>query len=399
MSTLPPPQRPAPRPAPRSSGPVRGIRLLVRRPRRRWVRWTLIGLGVTLFFGVLVTGYFWVKVAHEIDARLAGEARPIPRIYGRPFEIQTGRGLSPAQLVQRLNDVGYAQRPKAALPGEFSLAPNSVLLITRPADKAESRTVRVDFTTGASPVIRRMVDPSNKPASGITLEAPLLAAIAPGQKRRKVPLAADPRIHETGRPRHRGSPVLPAPGRRSDPHSRRAHQQPPRKQAVPRRRVHDHAADHQEHVPDARANAGAQAPGTVHGPGAGLPFHQGPDLRAVPERSRARPARPVRDPRRRRSRAHLLRQGRQQRQPGGGRDHCGHHPGAVRLQPLPQSQERARATRRRSGGDGGRRLHHRRRREDRGEPSRSRSRRARSKTKRRTSWTTSADSWTTPTKA
>ena len=136
--------------------------------------------------------YFWIRVGHQIDARLAGDALPIPRIFGQPFEIYPGRGLQPAQLVQRLNDVGYAQRPKAEQPGEFSLGPNAVLIVTRPTEKIPSQTVRVDFTTGPSAVIRRMVTPPNKPVDRVTLEAPLLAAIAPGQKRRKVPFAAIP---------------------------------------------------------------------------------------------------------------------------------------------------------------------------------------------------------------
>ena len=180
------------RPAPRRSPAARGVTFRVRWPRRRWVRYTLIGLGVPCVLGFFVATYLWVSFGRQIDDRLGGEARPIPRIFGRPFEIRPGRGLSPAQLVQRLNDVGYAQRPKAELPGEFSLAANSVLLVTRPAEKIAARPVRVDFTAGKSPVIRRIVDASNKAVAEVTLEAPLLAAIAPGQKRRKVPLSVIP---------------------------------------------------------------------------------------------------------------------------------------------------------------------------------------------------------------
>jgi len=177
---------------PRSPRAAHGVKLRIRQPRRRWVRWTLLGAAVIGLAGLAVTAHYWNKVAHQIDARLAGEAKPIPRIYGRPFDIYPGRGLSPLELVQRLNDVGYAQRPKVEGPGEFSLAANSVVIVTRPADKVPSKTVRVEFTGGASPVIRRMMDAANKPVSGVTLEAPLLAAIAPGQKRRKVPLALIP---------------------------------------------------------------------------------------------------------------------------------------------------------------------------------------------------------------
>jgi len=185
------PERPV-RPAPRSSPTARGVKVRLRWPRRRWVRYALIVVGVPGVVGLLAAVYLWVSYGRMIDERLGGEARPIPRIFGRPFEIQPGRALSPTELVQRLNDVGYAQRPKAAAPGEFSVAANSVLLVTRAAEQSPARAVRVDFSPGRSPVIRRIVDASNKAVSEVTLEAPLLAAIAPGQKRRKVPLAVIP---------------------------------------------------------------------------------------------------------------------------------------------------------------------------------------------------------------
>ena len=184
---------PAPPPPARSSAPTRGIKVFVRRAKRPWLRKLLIVVAVLGSVTLLLGTYFWIKVSHQIDARLAGEARPIPRIYGRPFDISAGRGLSPADLVQRLNDVGYAQRPKAEQPGEFSVAANAVTVVTRPADKAPSRIVRVEFSPGTSPVVRRLVAlPGNKTAEPVTLEAPLLAAIAPGEKQRKVPLASIP---------------------------------------------------------------------------------------------------------------------------------------------------------------------------------------------------------------
>jgi len=63
--------------------------------------------------GVITACYLWVSYGRMIDARLGGEQRAIPRIFGRPFEMRPGRALEPGQLVQRLNDVGYAERPKA----------------------------------------------------------------------------------------------------------------------------------------------------------------------------------------------------------------------------------------------------------------------------------------------
>src|SRR6478672_2701370 len=121
------------------------------RVRRRifWPRWTrkalLVGLGLFSILAVFAV-YFWISYAHLIDAKLVGEQRPIPRIFGRAFELRAGAPLTPAQLVQRLNDVGYAERPKPEQPGEFNLTGTTVLLVprTNPA-QAKPKPVRVDF--------------------------------------------------------------------------------------------------------------------------------------------------------------------------------------------------------------------------------------------------------------
>ena len=72
------------RPAPRTASTARGVKLRVRWPRRRWVRYTLIGFGVPCLIGLFVGTYLWVSYGRMIDERLGGEARPIPRIFGRP---------------------------------------------------------------------------------------------------------------------------------------------------------------------------------------------------------------------------------------------------------------------------------------------------------------------------
>ena len=47
--------------------------------------------------------------------------RALPRVFARPLELRRGQWLSSAQLVDRLNDLGYAERPKAEQPGEFAV--------------------------------------------------------------------------------------------------------------------------------------------------------------------------------------------------------------------------------------------------------------------------------------
>jgi penicillin-binding protein 1B len=95
--------------------------------------------------------------------------------------------------VQRLSDVGYAQRPKPEVAGEFSVSVTSVLVIPRSAVGRESKLIRVDFARPNSPVVSKLSAPGGGPVDHLTLEAPLLAALAPGERRRYVPLANIPR--------------------------------------------------------------------------------------------------------------------------------------------------------------------------------------------------------------
>ena len=187
-----PPERPG-RVASRRAPARSGVRFRLGVPKRRWVRLLLLFGGIPAVLGLMAVVYFWVSYGRMIDARLGdGEQRPIPRLFARPFELQPGRALDATRLVQRLNDVGYAERPKAALPGEFSISPGAVLLVTRGQDKAPSRSVKVEFTSGPSPIIRKLTDGAGKPIDRLSLEAPLLTALAPGEKRRFVPLASIP---------------------------------------------------------------------------------------------------------------------------------------------------------------------------------------------------------------
>ncbi len=147
-------------------------------------------LAIPLVLGGLFAAYLWSTYAARIDARFGGEQRTIPRIFGRPFELRPGQGLSPAQLEERLNDVGYAVRQQVTAAGEFSVQNLQVLLRPR---TGEARTVRVEFSKAATPVIARLLDEeTGKPLKEVVLEAPLLTAFAPGEKRRFMPLSTIP---------------------------------------------------------------------------------------------------------------------------------------------------------------------------------------------------------------
>jgi len=128
--------------ASRSSGRSRSRRpfgwlngLVIRVPRRAW-----LVLGVLfLVCSVAVVGvvsYYWVLFARQIDARLHGEReRVLPRVYARPFELYRGQALGVRQLVDRLNDLGYAERARVEKPGEFVLERDAIALIPREGDQ------------------------------------------------------------------------------------------------------------------------------------------------------------------------------------------------------------------------------------------------------------------------
>src|SRR3989440_8900732 len=157
------------------------------------VRYALLACAVgSLVAGALLI-YVYVSDSRIIDARLHGEReRSLPRVYARPLEVRRGETLSEAELVARLNDLGYAQRPAVQAPGEFAIARNAVLLMPR-AGSFSGKTIRATFPAPA-PVRRASAPPAAPPrgitalevttgtgkpvrAEAVTLDPPLLTAL------------------------------------------------------------------------------------------------------------------------------------------------------------------------------------------------------------------------------
>jgi len=157
------------------------------------VRYALFAAAGILVVGVITAIALWISFGRTIDRRLAGEQAEAPRVFGRPFELRRSQALSPVQLVQRLNDVGYAQRETPTSPGEFSLGPRTVSLVTRPNGDTPSRVLKVDFTAGNAPSVSRITVGEAQRVERFALEAPLLAALSQGERRRHVPLANLPK--------------------------------------------------------------------------------------------------------------------------------------------------------------------------------------------------------------
>jgi hypothetical protein len=140
-----------------------------------------------------------------IDARLHGEReRTLPRVYARPAEFRRGQALSQQDLIVRLNDLGYADRPAVKQAGEFSGYRNIVTLAPRGGELA-GKTIKVTFPAG------RATKTNPNPAGGrgiqsvevvgegrtevIRLDPPLLTSLMTSglrEKRRHVPLSTIP---------------------------------------------------------------------------------------------------------------------------------------------------------------------------------------------------------------
>lgn len=165
-----------------------------------------IVFGLPAIVAVAILGFAYLRFAGVIDARLHGQReRVLPRVYGRPMELRRGQALSERQLVDRLNDLGYAQRPKPARPGEFTAGGNAVALMPRTGDLA-GRTVLATFTkpavtkAGAPPPpagadrLARLEVLAVGPRDRVTLETPLLTSLMSGEreKRRQVKLRQIP---------------------------------------------------------------------------------------------------------------------------------------------------------------------------------------------------------------
>jgi penicillin-binding protein 1B len=192
--------------------PAKSSRRVRRSPKRFWrrrgPRIAAIVIAVPLVFMAAAAGYYYVSFGRLIDAQLHGERqRVFPRIFARPLEIRRGQALTDSQLVNRLNDLGYAERARADRPGEFSIDNGSISIVPRP-EEFKGRIVTVSFRKPAPLVqrasTRRPAPPARadhveqllvgrEPSERLTLDTPLLSEVASERsKRRPVALSSLP---------------------------------------------------------------------------------------------------------------------------------------------------------------------------------------------------------------
>jgi penicillin-binding protein 1B len=190
-------------PSPQASKPRRAARrppLATRRKRRLRLILAVAFTGPLIVLATVV-GYYYVVFSRMIEARIHGEmTRVDPRVFARPFELRRGQAFTPRQLVDRLNELGYANRDHPDAPGEFAVGRDTIVLVPRDGNHAGA-LMRVTFAGRRDPaaeptaIARVDIDGGRAAADGLTLDPPLITALVPAgrEKRRDVPLAAIPK--------------------------------------------------------------------------------------------------------------------------------------------------------------------------------------------------------------
>ena len=225
LTTMPPGPAGRPADAARPDGSAGSI---IRIPRKAWL--VVGGVAVVCaLIGIGVASYYWVLLGRQIDLRLHGEReRVLPRVYARPLELYKGQALGQRQLIDRLNDLGYARTRARSSARRVRDRPRR-----HRADPARRRSQgrrRPRRLRSGEAGERRLpaAGRPRQPADGrttarvqhVTLDPPLLTALisASREKRRQVPLVRDSAAHGAGGAGHRGPPLLRPPRRRSDSH-------------------------------------------------------------------------------------------------------------------------------------------------------------------------------------
>ncbi len=162
------------------------------RPKRRWLRALFFVVGVPATALALLFVYYWMSFSKLLDERFSTEPAPAPRLFARPMVVREGQSISARQLIDRLNDLGYAQRTQASSPGEFAPVDDGIVLIPRTGGTG---AVHVTFTPKSGSRVLRLEDAAGGVARpSLTLESPLITALVLDEraKRRNVPLASIP---------------------------------------------------------------------------------------------------------------------------------------------------------------------------------------------------------------
>jgi penicillin-binding protein 1B len=185
---------------------VRDRAIALAKANPKITKYAAIAVASWFVIACALTGYYYVSFSQMIDARLHGERdRVLPRVFARPLEIRRGDTMSQKELLDRLNDLGYAQRTQAQNPGEFAVTGALISLVPR-AGSHTGKTLIVSFQRPAAARRAGRAQPAavignrieslsvgKQPIPRVTMDAPMLTALIHARvKRRQVPLSALP---------------------------------------------------------------------------------------------------------------------------------------------------------------------------------------------------------------
>ena len=147
-----------------------------------------------------MAGFYYARFARVIDERMHGErTRSYPRVFARPFELRRQQALTETELVERLNDMGYALKPALQAPGEFAVDQETVRLMPR-GGEWHGKAVRVVFRPPRGAGEAERVDALDVEGGG-AVESLFLAphlitelVATAREKRRTVPLDTIPKV-------------------------------------------------------------------------------------------------------------------------------------------------------------------------------------------------------------
>ena len=166
---------------------------------RSWKVYAALAVGIPFLLFTLVVSYYYVVFSRMIDARMHGEfQRTDPRIFARPLTVRRGQRVTQQAMIDRLNDLGYAQRSPVEQPGQFAIGRDALAVIPRAGDHP-NETIRFVFAPltpkGGGGGLQAIESVSKKKGlEAVELDAPLLTALVveAREKRRDVPLSAIP---------------------------------------------------------------------------------------------------------------------------------------------------------------------------------------------------------------
>ncbi|MGH9144924.1 MAG: transglycosylase domain-containing protein, partial [Vicinamibacterales bacterium] len=162
-------------------------------------------LAVPAVLLLVAATYYYIRFSRLIDARMHGERSTVfPRVLARPLELRRGQAMTEQQLVDRLNELGYAHRDRLEKAGEFAIGAGAVAIMPRVSELG-GQAVRVVFQRPPAPVVKAVSRPKKAPpprvpdrvlrlelgakaSERLTLDAPVLTALG-GEREKRRPVA------------------------------------------------------------------------------------------------------------------------------------------------------------------------------------------------------------------